>query len=148
MSNSKPASLAEPWRLLWNGDLSYTEQIIHEDFVAHAASITGGAAEDMKGRETLNGWVTGINALFPDLDFQFDVGPITDDTHLVVRWKAEGTYGGGFPGSSPGAVGRRMTFYGTDTLRVEDGKLIEYWANADSLWLIQQLGVSQVPPLD
>jgi hypothetical protein len=41
-----------------------------------------------------------------------------------------------------------MTFYGTDTLRVEDGKLIEYWANADSLWLIQQLGVSQVPPLD
>jgi predicted ester cyclase len=66
----------------------------------------------------------------------------------VVRWKAEGTYGGGFPGSSPAAVGRRVTFYGTDTLRVEDGKLIEYWANADSLWLIQQLGVSQVPPLD
>lgn len=147
MTNSANAALAEPWRLLWNGDLSLTEQIIHPDFVAHAAPITGGAAGDMRGRETLNGWVSGINKLIPDLDFQLDVGPITDGPYLVVRWKAQGTYGGGFPGTSPDAVGRTVTFYGTDTLRVEDGKLIEYWANADSLWFVQQLGVAQVPPL-
>jgi hypothetical protein len=40
-----------------------------------------------------------------------------------------------------------ITFYGTDTLRVEDGKLIEYWLSADSLWFNQQLGVTRVPPL-
>ena len=27
-------------------------------------------------------------------------------------------------------------------------KLAEYWANADSLWLLQQLGVDRVPALD
>jgi len=140
-------ALAEPWRQLWNGDITLTDQIIHPDWVAHAAPITGGAAGDMRGRRTLDTWVTGINTLFPDLDFSFDVGPITDGTFLVVRWKAQGTYAGGFPTAAADAVGRRMTFYGTDTLRVQDGMLIEYWANADSLWLIQQLGVDRVPAL-
>ena len=147
MTNSTNAALAEPWRLLWNGDLSLTDEIIHPDFVAHAAPVTGGAAGDMKGRETLNAWVSGINALIADLDFQIEVGPITDAPYLVVRWRAQGTYAGGFPGASADAVGRTVTFYGTDTRRIEDGQLIEYWANTDSLWFVQQLGVAQVPPL-
>jgi predicted ester cyclase len=75
----------------------------------------------------------------------FQVGPITDDDHMVVRWKARGTYGGGFPGASPDAVGREITFTGTDTLRVADGKLAEYWANADSLLYFQQLGIREMP---
>lgn len=140
--------LAEPWRLLWNGDISLTDRIIHPDWLAHAAPITGGAAGEMRGRRTLDEWVTGINTLFPDLDFGFDVGPITDGEFLVIRWKARGTYAGGFPTASPDAVGKVMTFFGTDTLRVKDGMLAEYWANADSLWLMQQLGVDRVPPLD
>jgi predicted ester cyclase len=147
MSNAAVAALAEPWRELWNGDLTLTDQIIHPDFVAHAAPITGGAAGDINGRDALNAWVGGINALFPDLDFAFDVGPFTDGDHLVVRWKAQGTYAGGFPGASAEAIGNRVVFYGTDTLRVEDGQLVEYWANADSLWFLQQLGVTQLPPL-
>ena len=43
------------------------------------------------------------------------------------------------------AVGREVTFTGTETLRIAGGKLAEYWANADSLLFIQQLGVRQVP---
>jgi len=64
---------------------------------------------------------------------------------MVVRWKARGTYGGGFAGASPDAVGREITFTGTDTLRITDGKLAEYWANADSLLFYQQLGIREVP---
>jgi predicted SnoaL-like aldol condensation-catalyzing enzyme len=30
------------------------------------------------------------------------------------------------------AVGRKVTFTGTDTLRIVDGKIAEYWANADT----------------
>ena len=146
-NNTANAALAEPWGALWNGDLTLSEQIIHPDLVTHVAPITGGPAGDMVGRDALNTMVTTIRTLFPDLEFQFDVGPIADDSYLVVRWKAQGTYGGGFPGSSPDAVGRVVTFYCTDILRVEDGKLTEYWLNADSLWFNQQLGVSSVPPL-
>ncbi len=82
-----------------------------------------------------------IHAIFPDLAFVIEVGPTTDEEHMVVRWKAHGTYGSGFPGASPEAVGRQVTFTGTDTLRIADGMLAEYWANADSLLFFQQLAL-------
>lgn len=119
--------------------------IIAADFVAHAAPLTGTGSDLIRGREVLTGWVRGIHAILPDLSFEIEAGPIADDDHMVVRWKARGTYGGGFPGASPDAVGREITFTGTDTLRIADGKLPEYWANADSLWFFQQLGIREVP---
>jgi len=145
MDNTPNAALAEPWKELWNGDLALTDRIIAEDFVAHAAPLTGTGSDLIHGREALNGWVSGIHAILPDLSFEIEVGPIADDDHMVVRWKARGTYGGGFPGASPDAVGREITFTGTDTLRIADGKLAEYWANADSLLFFQQLGIREVP---
>ena len=145
MSNPANAALAEPWKDLWNGDLSLTDTIIAEDFVAHAAPLTGAGPDQIRGRDALNAWVSGIHAVLSGLTFVVEVGPITDDEHLVLRWQARGTYGGGFPGASPEAVGRPVAFSGTDTLRVVDGKLAEYWANADSLLFVQQLGVRELP---
>jgi predicted ester cyclase len=145
MPNAVNAALANPWKDLWNGDLGITDKIIAEDFLAHAAPMTGSGPGEIHGREALNGWVSGIRAILPDLTFVIEVGPITDDEHMVVRWKAHGTYRGGFPGAPPEAVGREVTFTGTDTLRIADGKLAEYWANADSLLFFQQLGVREVP---
>ena len=147
MSNAANAALASPWKDLWNGDLEVTGRIIAEDFVAHAAPLTGSGGDEIRGREALNVWVSGIHAVLPDLKFVIEVGPITDDEHLVLRWKARGTYRGGFPGASPDAVGREITFTGTDTLRIADGKLAEYWLNVDSLLFLQQLGVKEVPAL-
>jgi predicted ester cyclase len=69
----------------------------------------------------------------PDLSFAIEVGPITNDEHLVVRWKAQGTYHAGFPGAPAEAIGRHVSFTGTDILGTADGKLAEYWANTDSL---------------
>ena len=145
MSNAAIAALASPWKDLWNGDLGITGQMVAEDFVAHFAPLTGTGGNGLRGREALNGMVSGIRAILPDLNFVIEVGPIADDEYLVVRWKARGTYGGGFPGASPDAIGRTITFTGTDTLRIADGKLAEYWLNADSLLFSQQLGVRQVP---
>jgi predicted ester cyclase len=145
MSKAANATLVEPWKDLWNGDLGLTEKIIAEDFVAHAAPLTGTGPDQIRGREGLNGWVSGIHAILPDLTFVIDVGPIADGDYLVVRWRARGTYRGGFPGASPEAIGQEVSFTGTDTLRVADGKLAEYWANADSLLFYQQLGVREVP---
>jgi predicted ester cyclase len=145
MSNAANAALASPWKDLWNGDLRVADQIIASDFVAHAAPLTGTGPDEIRGREALKGWISGIHAIVPDVTFVIEVGPITDDEYLVVRWKARGTYAGGFPGAPPEAAGRDLTFTGTDILRIADGKLAEYWANADSLLFFQQLGVREVP---
>ncbi|MER8186129.1 ester cyclase [Kitasatospora sp. NPDC094015] len=144
MTASANALLAEPWKALWNNDLSLTDKIIAPDFVAHAAPITGSGDDTVHGREGLNGWVAGIHTILRDLSFEITVGPIATDDHLVVRWAADGIYAGGFPGASEDAVGNRVRFTGTDTLLVKDGMLAEYWANADSLLFVQQLGVREL----
>jgi predicted ester cyclase len=96
-------------------------------------------------RDALNAWVSGIHSVLSNLAFTIEVGPITDQDYLVVRWRARGTYTGGFPGASTSAVGRKVTFTGTDTLRIANGKIAEYWAHADSLLFVQQLGLSAIP---
>ncbi|WP_406327499.1 ester cyclase [Streptomyces sp. NBC_00203] len=145
MSAQENAALVEPWKELWNNDLSLTEKIIAPDFVAHAAPITGSGGDEIHGREGLNQWVAGIHTLLSDLTFSIQVGPIATDEYLVVRWQARGTYRGGFPGAPEEAIGNEVAFTGTDTLRVADGLLAEYWANADSLLLVQQLGLRELP---
>ena len=97
MSTAANAALANPWKDLWNGDLGIADQIIAGDFVAHAAPLTGTGPDEIRGREALKGWISGIHAVLPDLTFVIEVGPITGDEHLIVRWKAQGTYRGGFP---------------------------------------------------
>ena len=145
MSVEENAALAEPWKELWNNDLSLTEKIIAPDFVAHAAPLTGSGGDEIHGREALNQWVGGIHSVLGDLTFGIQVGPIATEEYLVVRWQARGTYRGGFPGASEEAIGKEVAFTGTDTLRVEDGRLAEYRANADSLLFVQQLGVRELP---
>jgi SnoaL-like protein len=120
------SDLAQAWADLWNGELSLVESIVHEDFVSHAAPLLGGPPQDHVGRVHLTDWVRGAHENLPGLKFTVQVGPIVQEPFHVLRWHAEA-----------GAI----SFYGTDILRVVDGKIAEYWANADSLWAAQQLGV-------
>jgi hypothetical protein len=145
MSSEASTALATQWKDLWNGDLGIADRIITDDFVAHAAPLTGTGPDEIRGREALKGWISGIHTVLTGLTFAIDVGPIADREHLVVRWTAQGIYCGGFPGASPGAAGREVIFTGADILRTAGGKLAEYWANADSLLFVQQLGVREIP---
>jgi hypothetical protein len=145
MSSEASTALATQWKDLWNGDLGIADRIITDDFVAHAAPLTGTGPDEIRGREALKGWISGIHTVLTGLTFAIDVGPIADREHLVVRWTAQGIYCGGFPGASPGAAGREVIFTGADILRTAGGKLAEYWANADSLLFFQQLGVREIP---
>jgi len=140
MSTADHKALWEPWADLWNGDLALTEQIIAADFVAHAAPITGTGPDEVHGRAGLAGWITGIRAAIPDLHFTTQLGPLADGDLVAGRWRAYGTYQGGIPGAPTTASGTVVTFTGTDTWRVAGGQIAEYWANADSLYLMQQLG--------
>ena len=53
-ATTRNAEVAEPWRQLWNGDVSITDRILAEDFVAHAAPITGVGDGELHGRQALN----------------------------------------------------------------------------------------------
>lgn len=138
------AALVERWLDLWNGDLAIADTLVAEDFLTHTAPLTPDGDKEMHGREALKQWIAGgLKAVLPDLLFAIAVGPIATDEYFAVRWTAQGTYAGGFPGASDAAVGSVVTFEGTDLVRVADGMLAEYWLNADLLQVLQQLGVKE-----
>jgi predicted ester cyclase len=149
MTSSQNAALLAQWADLWGGNIALADDLVPDDFVTHVAPLPWAAdVGETVGREALKQWVSGgVRLLIPDMRFSVDVGPIADEHYMVVRWKVEGTYNGGVPGSALDAVGRTVAFTGTDIVRIEDGKFAEYWLNADSLFFMQQIGVHEVPAL-
>ena len=66
------------------------------------------------------------------LTFALEVGPIVEGDMLAARWSGRGTYAGGIPGTSAPA-GTEVWFGGIDIMRIEDGRLAEYWVSSDGL---------------
>lgn len=134
------AQLVESWVALWNGDGALAERIISESIRVHAATFDGGDGSAVTGVSGMKDLVGQMRSLMSDLVFSVDVGPIVDGNHVVVRWVASGHYGGGVPGAGA-PVGTEVTFHGTDILRVDNHRVVEYWLNADTLDLMTQLQV-------
>lgn len=139
-SSSPSADLVDAWLKLWNGDYSQADNLISPSFRVHAALLDGGDGSSIGGPHGLVGWISQIRAAVPDLTFEIQVGPIEQDSHVALRWCAEGSYAGGYPGALA-PVGTPVAFTGTDLLRVHDGRLVEYWVNSDIHHLLMQLQV-------
>ncbi|MFJ9246714.1 ester cyclase [Streptomyces sp. NPDC101776] len=131
-------AMLDDWIRLWNGDFDRAPGIISPSFRVHAALLDGGDGSSIRGVDGLVAWIAQTRAAFPDLRFTEQVAPLVDGRYASVRWTATGTYVGGFPGAeaAPGTV---VTFTGTDTLRMRDGRFVEYWVNTDTLQLLTQL---------
>ncbi|RDI67229.1 ester cyclase [Nocardia pseudobrasiliensis] len=136
-ATDRAEELLTGWIALWNGDYSAATSLIAPDFTVHAAMFDGSA---VRGPQGLVDWIARIRAAFSELVFHVEVGPIVDGCLSALRWIATGTYGGGFPGATA-PQGTSISFTGTDTLRIEDGELAEYWLNSDVHVLLAQLGV-------
>ncbi|MGW3310322.1 ester cyclase [Streptomyces sp. NPDC001073] len=136
----RPKVMLDNWLRLWNGGYDRAPGIISPAFRVHAALLDGGDGSSIRGADGLVAWIKQTRAAFPDLRFTEQVTPLIDGRHASVRWTATGTYAGGFPGAKaePGTV---VTFTGTDTLRMRDGRFVEYWVNTDTLQLLTQLKV-------
>lgn len=142
-TNAENTGLVDAWLKLWNGDYSQADHLIASDFRMHAAMLDGGDGSAVKGPKGLVGWIIQTRAAVPDLKFSVQVGPIIDENRIAVRWYAEGTYQGGFPGATA-PPGTAVAFTGSDLLRVQNGRLAEYWVNSDTLVLVTQLRVGAV----
>jgi predicted ester cyclase len=128
------------WSALWNGNLSIADEIIAPNFIAHFAPI-GNSPAEVHGPDALKQWIGATVGAFTDYSFTTTVGPLVDEDHVAGRWLFRAIYQGGIPGASPGAVGKQVEYAGMDLFRVEAGKIVEYWLCADTLQLLQQVGV-------
>jgi len=68
---------------------------------------------------------------------------IAEGDKVVARFTVHMTFQGDFMGAP--AAGKTVTQTAIDILRFEGGKIAEHWGEADTLGMMQQLGVIPVP---
>ncbi|HTF97290.1 MAG TPA: ester cyclase [Cellvibrio sp.] len=132
--------LVADWVDLWNGKYSLANGIVSPDVRVRAALMDGGDGSAVKGPAGMVKLITQIRSAFSDLHFDVQIGPIVDGEFTVLRWVATGTYRGGFPGATAPA-GTKVNFTGVDMLKVQNGLITDYWLNADTLLIVNQLKV-------
>ena len=93
-------------------------------------------------REQLGGMREAILSRFPDFHLTIE-DQIAADDKVVTRVTFRGTHRGEFRGIAP--TGRRVEYGGIAIDRIENGRVVEGWHQADELGMLRQLGVVPTP---
>ncbi|CAL9584584.1 nuclear transport factor 2 family protein [Streptomyces sp. enrichment culture] len=124
--------MLDAWLRLWNGDCTQAPGIISPDFTVHAALLDGGDGS-IRGADGLVAWIAPTHAAFPDPHFSLQTDPLIAGHGASVRWRATGTYAGGFLGAKaqPGGAVSSATgperSLGVGTGRCELGGMSPIW---------------------
>ena len=114
------------------------DEIIAPDYTLHMSPMGGGDISSYASPAGLAALIGGFHGAIDDLHFEIQVEPLFGEGMIAGRWIATGRYKGGFPGAQA-EVGTPVKFAGADFLRIENGKIAEYWLSADQLDLLTQL---------
>jgi hypothetical protein len=105
-------ALYQRWiRELWSGR-RVAHEIVSENFLGHWPT------SEIHGPEQLEQRVETARAALKDLVFVIEVGPFVDGDLVAARWVATGSDQRG-----------PARYVGHDIMRVEGGKIVEYWSN-------------------
>ncbi len=116
--------------------LAAVDEFCAPDFVLHDPS-SALPAGGIRSREDYKQFGTGFNAALPG---QFTIEDlIAEGEKVVLRYTYRGTHQGQWRGLPP--TGKAVTFTGTITYRIVNGKAVEAWQNADNLSVLRQLGL-------
>ncbi len=98
------------WLLqLWHGDEAAAD-VLADDVVAHWPD------RDVAGREPSRA-DRGTRAMFDELAFELEVGPLVDGDLVAARWSGVGR-----------RAGEETAFLGHDLMRLDQrGRIAEYW---------------------
>ena len=127
------------WEETDKGNLAIIDELCAPDYIDHSPPLPGmgeGSAAVRKANETLA-------AAFPDTVHTIEA-MIAEDDLVVTRLRGRATFLGECLGIPPN--GKVVEITGISIHRVADGKLVEHWANIDSLSFMQQLGA--IPSLE
>jgi hypothetical protein len=99
---------------LWAGKPVAVE-IVSDDFVGHWPD------RDVRGPQELQAIVDQTHAMFSELDFTVEIGPIVEGDLMAARW-----IGTGATEEGP------QRFTGNDIMRFDDGRIVEYWTGTSA----------------
>ena len=115
------------------GNLAVIDELVSDDFVDHNP-LPG----QPPGKDGVRYFVNMMRSAFPDLRVKTKEPSLVDgnlEAHYVVL---AGTHQGELMGVAP--TGRAVEFSGVEIVRVDGGKVVEYWGAMDTMTLMQQIG--------
>ena len=127
-----------PEEVISEGNLDLIDEIIADDYVEHNSA----RPEPLHGPDEVKEYVSTLRAAFPDIHCGVE-DLIAEGDKVVRRDRATATHEGEFMGIE--ATGTEGVVEGIHIHRIEDGQLVETWAQNDMLSLMQQLGVVKLP---
>ncbi len=118
-------------------DLDTALTLFSRDYVDHTPAI--GLPPGIEG---IRAFFTIQFAAFPDGQIKSE-DLIAEGDKVVHRMSGDGTHRGTLLGIPP--TDKHITWSSIEIWRIEDGKFAEHWVEADTMSMLQQLGV--VPQL-
>ena len=116
------------------GNLDRIDEFFADNFVGHSA----GAPEEIHGPAEYKDFVATTLEASSDMSVTVE-DRIAEGDKVAQRVVVTGTHDGEFMGIPP--TGKKFELPGIDIYRVEDGKFVEGWEQANMMGLMQQFGV-------
>src|SRR5215207_8070422 len=126
------------WEETDKGNDAIVDELCAPDYIDHSPPLPGmgpGRAGVRKANATLR-------AAFPDTIHIIE-DLLAEGDKVVTRLRGRATFTGEILGIPPN--GKVVEITGISIHRIAGGKLVEHWANADQLGLMQQLGALPAP---
>jgi predicted ester cyclase len=120
------------------GNDTIVDELCAPDYVDHSPPLPG-MGEGSQGVKNAN---AALRAAFPDTVHLIEE-QIAEGDKVVTRLRGRATFTGEILGIPP--TGEAVEITGIAIHRIAEGKLVEHWANADQLGLLQQLGALPTP---
>lgn len=120
------------------GNFDVIDEYFAEDVVMHNPMLP----EGLDGRDGYKQFIRSVRSAFPDIERETE-DLIVEGNKVVDRHVARGTHEGEFMGVEP--TGKEIETEAINILRFEDGQVVERWEQADTLGMMAQLGVVELP---
>lgn len=134
---NKAVARRVPEEIVTQGKVELIDEISVEDPIEH------GAFGDLQGRDAIKRHMTVILSAFSDFSASVE-DILAEGDRVAMRVTLRGRHDGDeFMGIEP--TGKTFEVRNMVITRIEDGKIAERWMVADTLGMMQQLGVVEPP---
>jgi steroid delta-isomerase-like uncharacterized protein len=118
----------------WNeNDMALLDAMVAPDSIDHSPFRD----DTVRGSENFKHVVGMFRAALEGIHLTIE-DEIAEEDRVVHRWVLRGKHTGELFGVPP--TGREVSMRGMTIVRMENGKVVERWANMDQLGLLRQLG--------
>ncbi len=114
-----------------DGNVAVCDELVAVDGVEHQRGLKPGAAGAKETIQTLHDWFSDFRLEIEDV--------IASGDRVWMRARATGVNTGSVFGRPP--TGRPLEITVFDTVRIEDGRIVEHWGVPDQLGMLMQLGL-------